>query len=78
MQIINSKIRDDIVKQYAQYTKRVNGEMVKVMYEWLERGDRRNYQQTSHGRHGDTHYRLEISKHTFDRLPRMTKNFCFS
>ncbi|CAF3370091.1 unnamed protein product [Rotaria sp. Silwood1] len=75
MQIINSKIRDDIVKQYAQYTKRVNGEMVK---EWFERGDRRNYQQTSHGRHGDTHYRLEISKHTFDRLPRMTKNFCFS
>lgn len=29
MQLINNKIRDDIVKKYAQYTKRVNGEMIK-------------------------------------------------
>ena len=29
MQVINNKIRDDIVKKYAQYTKRVNGEMIK-------------------------------------------------
>ena len=58
MQVINNKIRDDIVKKYAQYTKRVNGEMIKgrpndgflpispsmfsVMYEWFERGDRPN------------------------------------
>ena len=27
MQMMNKKIRDDIVKKYAQYTKRVNGEM---------------------------------------------------
>ena len=25
---MNKKIRDDIVKKYAQYTKRVNGEMI--------------------------------------------------
>lgn len=31
MQVINNKIRDDIVKKYAQYTKRVNGEMIKGM-----------------------------------------------
>ncbi len=29
MQVINNKIRDDIIKKYAQYTKRVNGEMIK-------------------------------------------------
>lgn len=29
MQVINNRIRDDIVKKYAQYTKRVNGEMIK-------------------------------------------------
>jgi hypothetical protein len=29
MQLINNKIRDDIVKKYSQYTKRVNGEMIK-------------------------------------------------
>lgn len=32
MQVINDKIRDDIVKKYAQYTKRVNGEMIKGLY----------------------------------------------
>jgi len=29
MQVMNNKIRDDIVKKYAQYKKRVNGEMIK-------------------------------------------------
>jgi hypothetical protein len=29
MQVINDKIRDNIVKKYAQYTKRINGEMIK-------------------------------------------------
>jgi hypothetical protein len=29
MQVINNKIREDVVKKYAQYTKRVNGEMIK-------------------------------------------------
>lgn len=69
MQVINNKIRDDIVKKYAQYTKRVNGEMIKVMYEWFERGDRpnRNRPQTSVGFHRDKHFRLEINKDTFDR-----------
>ncbi|CAF1368739.1 unnamed protein product [Rotaria magnacalcarata] len=77
MQVINNKIRDDIVKKYAQYTKRVNGEMIKVMYEWFERGDRRNRQQTSYDIHADKHFRLEISKDTFeqfnDRLPHVRR-----
>ncbi|CAF1574807.1 unnamed protein product [Adineta steineri] len=81
MQVINNKIRDDIVKKYAQYTKRVNGEMIKVMYEWFERGDRRNrqqqQQQTSYGAHRDKHFRLEINKDTFDqyndRLPHIRR-----
>lgn len=46
------------------------------MYEWFERGDRRNRQQT-YGRHPDKHFRLEINKDTFERynnrLPRMRK-----
>ncbi|CAF0990726.1 unnamed protein product [Rotaria sp. Silwood1] len=67
MQVINNRIRDDIIKKYAQYTKRVNGEMIKVMYEWFERGDRRNRQQPSYGMHPDKHFRLEISKDTFER-----------
>ncbi|UJR34165.1 hypothetical protein I4U23_021573 [Adineta vaga] len=67
MQVINNKIRDDIVKKYAQYTKRVNGEMIKVMYEWFERGDRRNRQPSSFGSQRDKHFRLEINKDTFDR-----------
>ncbi|CAF1178982.1 unnamed protein product [Adineta ricciae] len=67
MQVINNKIRDDIVKKYAQYTKRVNGEMIKVMYEWFERGDRRSRQQSSYGSQRDKHFRLEINKDTFDR-----------
>ena len=93
MQVINNKIRDDIVKKYAQYTKRVNGEMIKgkkytdislsfkslVMYEWFERGDRRNRQQTSYDTHRDKHFRLEINKDTFeqynDRVPSMIENF---
>jgi hypothetical protein len=29
MQVINNKIRDDVIKKYAQYTKRVNGELIK-------------------------------------------------
>lgn len=29
LQVLNKKIRDDVVKKYAQYTKRVNGEMIK-------------------------------------------------
>jgi Ca2+-binding EF-hand superfamily protein len=78
MQVINNKIRDDIVKKYAQYTKRVNGEMIKVMYEWFERGDRRNrQQQTSYGTHRDKHFRLEINKDTFEqynnRLPKVRR-----
>lgn len=28
MQVMNNKIRDDIVKKFAQYIKRVNGEMI--------------------------------------------------
>jgi Ca2+-binding EF-hand superfamily protein len=53
-----------------------------VMYEWFERGDRRNRQQTSYGTHLDKHFRLEINKDTFEqfnnRLPRMIKkDFCF-
>jgi len=63
MQLINNKIRDDIVKKYSQYTKRVNGEMIKgtehrnsylsvffrnlVMYEWFERADRQNRNRQS-------------------------------
>ncbi len=45
------------------------------MYEWFERGDRRNRQQTSYGNQRDKHFRLEINKDTFeqhnDRLPSM-------
>lgn len=69
MQVINNRIRDDIVKKYAQYTKRVNGEMIKVMYEWFERGDRPNRNRTpsSIGSYRDKHFRLEINKDTFDR-----------
>lgn len=78
MQVINNKIRDDIVKKYAQYTKRVNGEMIKVMYEWFERGDRRSRPQTaSHAPQRDKHFRLEINKDTFerfnDRLPNVRR-----
>jgi len=75
MQIINNKIRDDVVRKYSQYTKRVNGEMIKVMYEWFERADRqnRNRQSSSIDSHHDKHFRLEINKDTFeqynDRLP---------
>jgi len=29
MQVINNKIRDDVIRKYSQYTKRVNGEMIK-------------------------------------------------
>jgi len=87
MQVINNKIRDDIVKKYAQYTKRVNGEMIKgivknspphsyrlvslVMYEWFERGDRPNKKNGSSRPPGslrDKHFRLEISKDTFDQF----------
>jgi len=74
MQVINNRIRDDIIKKYAQYTKRVNGEMIKVMYEWFERGDRqtRNRQQSP-----DKHFRLEINKDTFeqfnDRIPHVRR-----
>lgn len=43
------------------------------MYEWFERGDRRNRQQTSYGTQRDKHFRLEINKDTFeqfnDRVP---------
>lgn len=28
MQVLNNKIRDDVVKKYAQYKKRVNGDMI--------------------------------------------------
>jgi Ca2+-binding EF-hand superfamily protein len=77
MQVINNRIRDDIVKKYAQYTKRVNGEMIKIMYEWFERGDRRNRQQTSYGPQRDKHFRLEINKDRFeqynDRLPNIRR-----
>jgi len=49
------------------------------MYEWFERGDRRNRQQASYGAHRDKHFRLEINKDTFeqynDRLPRMIYYF---
>ncbi|CAM2709080.1 unnamed protein product [Rotaria socialis] len=75
MQVINNKIRDDVVKKYAQYTKRVNGEMVEVMYEWFERADQQNRNKnislvdSPH----DKHLRLTINKNTFeqhnDRLP---------
>jgi hypothetical protein len=99
MQVINNKIRDDIIKKYAQYTKRVNGEMIKgnkinkhfffyqifisnlVMYEWFERGDRRNRQQPSYASQRDKHFRLEINKDTFeqyiDRLPSIKKKNFF-
>jgi hypothetical protein len=73
MQVINNKIREDVVKKYAQYTKRVNGEMIKVMYEWYERGNRDSSIETRRNKH----FRLEIKKDTFeqynDRLPRMNK-----
>ncbi|CAF1381295.1 unnamed protein product [Rotaria magnacalcarata] len=86
MQVINNKIRDDVVKKYAQYTKRVNGEMVEVMYEWFERADQQNRNKnisTVDSRH-DKHLRLTINKNTFeqhnDRLPhsrRLTfEQFC--
>jgi len=46
------------------------------MYEWFERGDRRNRQPTSYGNQRDKHFRLEINKDTFDqyndRLPSKT------
>jgi hypothetical protein len=29
MQVMNNQIRDDVTKKYGQYTKRVNGEMIK-------------------------------------------------
>ena len=29
MQVINNKIRDDVVKKFARFTKRVNGELIK-------------------------------------------------
>ena len=52
------------------------------MYEWFERGDRRNRQQTSYGNQQDKHFRLEINKDTFDqyidRLPSKNKDFRFS
>ncbi|UJR24639.1 hypothetical protein I4U23_006013 [Adineta vaga] len=76
MQVMNNKIRDDVVKKYARFTKRVNGEMIKVMYEWYERGDRqRTFQK---------HFRLEIKKDTFEKynyrfphLQRLTfEQFC--
>ena len=39
------------------------------MYEWFERGDRRNRPQTaSHGPQRDKHFRLEINKDTFERF----------
>ncbi len=80
MQVINNKIRDDVIKKYAQYTKRVNGELIKgknpfnmnilflfvnlVMYEWFERGDRDS--SSSIDFHDDKHFRLEIIKDTFE------------
>ena len=45
------------------------------MYEWFERGDRRNRQPQPYGTQRDKHFRLEINKDTFEqfnnRLPRM-------
>jgi len=47
------------------------------MYEWFERGDRRNRQQTSFGTQRDKHFRLEINKDTFEqynnRLPHIRR-----
>ena len=51
------------------------------MYEWFERGDRRNRQPASYGNQRDKHFRLEINKDTFDqyidRLPSTRRNFFF-
>ncbi|CAF0750431.1 unnamed protein product [Adineta ricciae] len=61
MQVINNKIRDDVVKKFARFTKRVNGELIKVMYEWYERGS------VDRQRRFGKHYRLEIKKDTFEQ-----------
>jgi Ca2+-binding EF-hand superfamily protein len=38
------------------------------MYEWFERGDRRNRQPQSYGTQRDKHFRLEINKDTFEQF----------
>jgi hypothetical protein len=49
------------------------------MYEWFERGDRRNRQQTSYGSQRDKHFRLEINKDTFDQyIDRLPSNKFYS
>ena len=52
------------------------------MYEWFERGDRRNRQQSSFDMRRDKHFRLEINKDTFEhhnnRIPSIMKTFLFS
>ncbi|CAF1309842.1 unnamed protein product [Adineta steineri] len=53
--LIHLPIFKNVIKRYGKYTKKVNGELVKIIYDWFERED-------------GNQYKLGITKQQYDQM----------
>ncbi|CAF1550485.1 unnamed protein product [Rotaria sp. Silwood1] len=53
--LIHLPINENVIKRYGKYTKKVNGELVKVIYDWFEREN-------------GSQYKLDITKQQYDQM----------
>ncbi|CAF0932394.1 unnamed protein product [Rotaria sordida] len=60
--LIHLPIYENVIRRYGKYTKKVNGELVKVIYDWFEREKRD--QDKYHGHQ----YKLSLTKQQYDQM----------
>ncbi|CAF1149250.1 unnamed protein product [Rotaria sordida] len=53
--LIHLPINENVIKRYGKYTKKVNGELVKVIYDWFEREN-------------GNQYKLDLTKQQYDQM----------
>lgn len=60
--LIHLPIQENVIKRYGKYTKKVNGELIKVIYDWFERENNGNDKYHGH------QYKLGLTKQQYDQM----------
>ncbi|UJR26455.1 hypothetical protein I4U23_007785 [Adineta vaga] len=60
--LIHLPICENVIRRYGKYTKKVNGELVKVIYDWFERENREYDKYHGH------QYKLGLTKQQYDQM----------
>ncbi|CAF1304303.1 unnamed protein product [Adineta steineri] len=60
--LIHLPICENVIRRYGKYTKKVNGELVKVIYDWFER------ENQEHAKYHGHQYKLGLTKQQFDEM----------